>query len=193
MVMVPIGQIERVDPSRVMMRGHAAVTGNEFTYFDPFKWTERRMVIDPGAFASVLDRLPGPLPIHWRHRTGDLQLGETTELREDSRGLYFESSRLFAHTESVDILTVMHGRERTGASILFEFGEVAEDDDGLEHILSFSKLHEIGPSPQGVNPLAYAELVELDSEAKPEPAVAPDSDAAMAAEAYRALAQIRSL
>lgn len=201
MALAPIGQIEVVDPSTVMMRGHAAVTGNEFSYFDPWSWKERLMVIDPGAFASVLSRLGGPLPIHWRHRTIDLQLGETTELREDSTGLYFESDRLFAHTEAIDILTVIDGRQRTGASILFEFGEIAEDDSGVEHILSFSSLHEVGPSPEGANPAAYAELVELATpavERAPEPAAQAQavdavSGAAMASEIYRALAQIRRL
>lgn len=199
MAFAQVGQIEVVDPSTVMMRGYAAITGNEFEYFDPWQWKRRRMTIDPGAFSSVLGRLGDtPLPIHWRHRTCNLQLGETTELGEDDTGLFFGCDKLFTHSEAVDIITTIDGRSHTGASILFEFGEVAEDDDGLEHVLSFSNLFEVGPSPEGANPQAYTELVELPSseqaESEPEPAAASidiSTDAAMAATIYRAAAQLR--
>ncbi len=191
MAMKPRGEIEVVDPNTVTVRGYAAITGVEFNYFDPREWRDRRMIVDPGAFATVLARLDGPLPMHWTHDIFNLQLGETEHLFEDDTGLFF-SGTPFATDAVIDQLTVMAGRAHTGASFIFEFGEVAEDDSGLEHILSFSDLFEVGPTPIGANPDAFAELIERDAgaEEKPEPAAAA-SNAALAAEIYRARALIR--
>jgi len=199
MALKPRAQIEVVDPSTVKLQGYAAITGNEFEYFDPFEWKKRRMMIDPGAFASVLARQAGQqMPVYWSHNVWSLQLGEASELHEDDRGLYFEGIP-FATDETIDILTVMDGRARTGASMLFDFGEIAEDDDGVEHMLSFSAIYEVGPCPEGANPEAYAELVERAADegaaAEPEPAAAPAIDSnpevALAAAIHRATARLR--
>ena len=194
MAMKPRGEIEVIDPNTVMVQGYAAVTGVEFDYFDPREWRQRRMVIDPGAFATVLARLKSPVPMHWSHDLFNLQLGEIAResLAEDDTGLTF-SGVPFATRAVIDQLTVMAGRERTGASFVFEFGEVAEDDDGVDHIMSFSDLFEVGPTPIGANPLAFAELVERsegEEIAEPEP-VAASCDVALAAAIHRARAQIR--
>lgn len=176
-LLVPRGEIEVVDPNQAALRGYAAITGNEFSYFDPYEWRERRMVVDQGAFKSVLERQGGaPLPVYWSHGVLELQLGETLELHEDDKGLFF-SALPFATNAVIDQLTVMYGRSRTGASMLFEFGEVAEDDSGLEHIKSFNDLVEVGPTPVGANPAAFAEVIErTELEAQEQDTDTPDDD-----------------
>ncbi len=189
--MKPRGLIEAVDPNTVLVQGYAATTGVEFTYFDMREWRERQMIIEPGAFASVLLQLDGPLPMHWTHDIFNLQLGETAQLFEDNTGLFF-SGVPFATDAVIDQLTVMAGRAHTGASFMFEFGEITDPVDGVERILSFSDIFEVGPTPIGANPEAFAELVErgADAEEKPEPAAAAN-DAALAAAIHRARAHIR--
>jgi HK97 family phage prohead protease len=193
--LIPRSELQVVDPARTIVRGYAAVFGNEFKHYDFWEGRERTFVIGPGAFKSALERLSGPLPIYWHHETSDLQIGETSRVVEDDFGLYYEG-RLFATTPALDVLAVISGRSRTGASIGFEFGEIAEDDDGVEHMLSFSQLFELGPCPIGANPLAYSELVEADaagddSEAAPVSAVTDAADAALALSIYRAAARMR--
>lgn len=173
----PLSQIEVVDPATVKLRGYPAIFGNEFDYFDWRTWKDRRFVIEPGAFTSVLAKLGNqPVDVYWSHESWRLQLGETSVLRQDSKGLYFESIP-FATTEGIDRLTVIAGRSKTGASLSFEFGEIEEDENGLEHLLSFSAIYEVGPTPIGANPKAYTELVDLDDESESvEPAAEESAD-----------------
>lgn len=198
-------ELEVVDPASVKLRGYAGVFNNVFTYVDPFGFTHKMRIL-PGAFAGVLSRMSEPMPLVWYHQSERVQFGETTELTEDRIGLRFEGVP-FATTEAVDLITAMHGKEsrRFGASFAFDWGEVAEpDDDGIEDIRTFSAVHELGPAPRGVNPLAFAELVPRDAEAlaiddeteePAEPAAiepADEEQAALAAEWYRAAALLRS-
>jgi len=209
MALAPLSQIEVVDPNTVKLRGYAAIFGNEFTWFDDREWRLRKFVVEPGSFASVLERQGGePLDVYWWHQTFKLQLGQTSVLEQDNVGLYFEAP-IFATTEAIDIATVIAGRFRTGASFQFDFGEITEDDDGVEHLHSFSEIYELGPAPKGANPKAYAELVELDDESEtqpeePEPAEEPEpepitdesdeaEEAALAATMWAAVARLRGV
>jgi len=202
MSLTRLADIEVVDPSTVQLRGYAAVTGNKFTQHGVFESTS--YIIEPGAFEAVLGRLDGPLEIFWSHDTHALsgaqkiQVGQTIELREDDHGLYYEGE-LFNSQATAEMLTAIHGRGRIGASFGFDFGEREEDDDGVIHLLSFSKLHELGPTTWGANPRAYSEIVELaSSEKKPELASAPVADIQpvggqdWSAALWRATAELRS-
>lgn len=128
-----------------------------------------------------------------------LQLGEASIVREDDTGLYFEGTP-FATSEVIDQLTVMNGRASTGASMLFEFGEIEEDDAGVEHILSFTQIYEVGPTPEGANPLAYAQLIDREddqaeddqTESLPMAASIPNY-AALAAAIHRATKNLRRI
>lgn len=205
MAFKPISQVEVVDPSTVTIKGYAAVYGNEFKYFDPWTWNERRFIVEPGAFDSALERLGDrKLDVYWSHEMHRVQLGHANILRSDSVGLYFECHP-YPTLEAVEKLTVMDGRLETGASVQFEFGEIAEDDDGVEHLLSFNALYEVGPCPEGANPMAWAKLVERGSaeeEIEPEeadeaePELASDDpslaeEAELAAATWAVLAKLR--
>jgi HK97 family phage prohead protease len=195
-------ELEVVDPASVKLRGYAAVFGNVFS--QGF-WIKHRYKVMPGAFTGVLERLDEPLPVFWSHQQERLQIGETTELKQDSKGLYFEANP-FNTEDSLDVLAVMNSKEsqRVQASFAFDFGEVIEDDEGIEEIHSFSRLYELGPTTWGANPLAFAELVPRDAEAlaiddeteKPaEPAAiepADEEQAALAADWWQAVAMLRS-
>lgn len=196
-------QIEVIDPNTVKLRGYAAIFGNTFKYFDWREWKVRTLRIVQGAFTSVLERLGDePLDTYWKHHTCCLQLGQTSVLRQDDVGLYYESP-VFATREAIDTLTVIDGRGRTGGSFSFEFGEVApvDGEDGVEELLSFSELYELGPCPVGANPLAYTQIVDLDSEEDEEPASVPEpineepepaeSDAELAAATWALVAHLR--
>lgn len=195
MAYAPMGQIEVVDPSTVTLSGYATISGVQFSYFDPYQMKVRRMQFDRGAFTGWLERNAGaPLDVHWRHGVDNYQIGETTELAEDDRGLRF-SAKPIATSEGVNALTAMAGRSRTGASLIFDFGDPVKDRNGVEHIVDVQDVFEVGPTPTGVNPHAFARLSERGAEESTEevqPAPAAH-DAALAAEIYRALAQIRSI
>jgi len=198
MAFAPIGEIEVVDPSTVVLSGYATITGVQFTYFDPYEFRLRRMQFDRGAFTNWLDRNNGaPLPVHWSHGLDNFQIAETTDLVEDDRGLRFESTPI-ASSVGIDALTVIAGRRRTGASLVFDFGDTVEDSDGVEHIVDVVDVIELGPTPRGVNPHAFAVLIDRAAEEnQPAPAteaqISTDTGAALAAEIYRAIAHIRSL
>jgi HK97 family phage prohead protease len=184
-----------VDPESVKLRGYAAVFNN---VFKQGLWIQHLYKVMPGAFTGVLSRLSEPLPVFWAHQQERFQIGETTELRQDEHGLYYEA-KPFANSDSLDALNTIHGREggRIQASFSFDFGEVIETDEGVEEIHSFSAIHEVGPATWGANPLAYTELVPLDaaSDTVPaEPAIQPAEPeaAAMAAALWRATALLRS-
>lgn len=206
------GDLQVIDPASVLLRGYAAVFGNVFKQ-ENF-WSTHRYRVMPGAFKGVLERMNGePLPGFFSHLYHDRpQIAETTVLREDSRGLYFEA-QTFATAEALDVLTVIDGRasKRIGASFSFDFGEIIETDDGIEEIFSFTEIHELGPTTWGANPLAYAEIVPREAAAEDtepaEEAAAPVEAAAAAgditsaavaalsldAAAWRATAQLRSI
>jgi len=198
--------IEAVNPASVKLRGYAGVFNNVFTYTEPFWGIKHKMRMLPGAFTGVLERLSEPVPLVWYHQSERVQFGETTELVEDNIGLRFEAVP-FATTEAVDLITAMHSKKtrQFGASFAFDWGEVADpDDDGIEDIRTFSAVHELGPAPRGVNPLAFAELVPRDAEAlaaddeteePAEPAAiepASEEQAALAADWWQAVAMLRS-
>jgi HK97 family phage prohead protease len=190
-----------VDPESVKLRGYAAVFNN---VFKQGLWIQHLYKVMPGAFTGVLSRLSEPLPVFWAHQQERFQIGETTELRQDEHGLYYEA-KPFVNSDSLDALNTINGREgqRIQASFAFEFGEIVETDEGVEEIHSFSAIHEVGPATWGANPLAYTELVPLDaaSDTEPvaEPAIQPaDAEAVAAAAAANAAwwqltAQLRSM
>jgi HK97 family phage prohead protease len=162
-------ELQVVDPESVKLRGYAAVFNNVFS--QGF-WIKHRYMVMPGAFTEVLERIKEPLPVFWSHQSERLQIGETTELREDDYGLYYEATP-FATQDSLDVLAVINGRQdqRIQASFAFDFGEIIEDEDtGIEEIHSFAKLHEVGPTTWGANPLAYTEIVPRDAAADTAPA-----------------------
>lgn len=197
MAFAPMGSIEVVDPSTVTLSGYATISGVKFSYLDPYQMRVRQMQFDRGAFSGWLARNAGaPLPVHWRHGLENFQIAETTELEEDDKGLRFSAAPM-ATSEGINALTAMAGRARTGASLIFDFGDTTEDRFGVEHIVDVRDVFEVGPTPNGVNPHAFSrlsergeEVTEPETESEPAPA-APG--AALAAEIYRALAHIRSL
>lgn len=201
MAFAPQSQIEVIDPSTVKLRGYAAIFGNEFKYFDWREWKVRTFRIPQGAFSSVLERLAGqPLDVYWCHQTCYLQLGQTQVLKQDDVGLYYESEP-FTTSKVIDTLGVIDGRDKTGASFSFEFGEIAPaaDDDEVEELLSFSEIYELGPCPCGCNPRAYTEMVERDAEEEPAATPEPineepepaESDAELAASTWALVAHLR--
>lgn len=193
----PLEQILFVDPSTVRIAGYASVSGVPFKFVDLWEMRIRDMVVDRGAFKNWLSHNGNnPIPIHWAHETFKFQIGETERIYEDKHGLAFEG-RAVVNTGAVDALTTMAGRSKVGASLILDFGETVTDKKGLEHIVDVADVWEMGPCPQGVNPAAYATLVEVSSEeaAAPAPAMA-DVDregAAMAAEIYRTIARLRRI
>ena len=52
-------------------------------------------------------------------------------------------------------------RERCACSISFDPGEIIDDNDGVEHILSVSSLMELGPCLKGACAGAYVEVFPL--------------------------------
>ena len=193
MAYTPRSQIEVVDPGTVKLRGYAAVTGVEFAYLDPYEERLRHMMFKPGAFSGVLRSLKGaPVEIHWRHETSRYQLGQTTKLVEDERGLYFEAVP-FASTDAIDALATMDQRARTGASVGVAFGKIVRDRaSGLERIDTVAALAEISATPVGVIRQAYTEIVDA-GEAEAAPALQSFTAARVAAEINRAAAQIRRI
>jgi len=192
MAFAPLGQIEVVDPSTVTLSGYATITGVEFAYADPYQQRVRMMRFEPGAFANWLKRNDGaPLPVHWQHGLDKFQIAETTDVHEDARGLSY-TARPIATSQGIDACTAMAGRERTAASLVFDFGNPIEDRFGVEHIVDVVRVAELGPSSSGVNPHAFSKLTER-SDSSEEPEASTDTSAALAAEIYRALAHLRSI
>lgn len=202
--LIPRADLRIVDPESVKLRGYAAIFGNVFKQSS--FWGTTRYKVLPGAFDGALERLGDkPLEVFWNHNSQHIQIGETTERKVDARGFYFEATP-FVTAESLDVLGAINGRanKRIGASFSFDFGEVIEDDDGVEVIHSFTAIHELGPTTWGANPLAYAELVPRDAADETKPAAEPtpategdiipaDAEAmAMAAALWRATANLRS-
>jgi HK97 family phage prohead protease len=196
MALAPKGQIQVVDPSTVTLSGYATITGVPFSYFDPYERRTRRLQFDRGAFRGWLRENAGqPLPVHWRHGVDNFPIADTTQIREDDRGLFYSATPINT-SEAVDALTYMASRKRTGASLILDFGDTKERH-GIEHITKVEWVAEIGPSPMGANPYAFTQMSErAESEQPPEPAAAPVADsqqAAMAAMIYRAMAHLRRL
>lgn len=194
MALAPIGQIQVVDPSTVRLSGYATITGVPFSYVDPYQGRRRTLQFDRGAFDAWLSDNGGDvLPIYWSHRSDRYQIGETTHVSEDAQGLRFEGDAI-ATSDAIDALTTMARRRHTGASLHLDFEPPKKDRYGVEHIAHVTDVYELGPTPVGANPAAYAVMIERDAEtnSNPEPAaVSVATDAAIAATIYRAAARLR--
>jgi HK97 family phage prohead protease len=150
--LIKLADIELVDLKKYGVRGYASVTDVLVPGF--------REVVEPGAFGSVLSRIDR-LPITYNHDLWDrLQIGYTTYLAEDDTGLYFEGLPV-PTLHAAFTLSSIGAMGRMPASFMFRAGETWADDDGINHIESFSDVIELGPVIIGANPRAYIELMPI--------------------------------
>lgn len=73
-------------------------------------------VVVPGAFADSIRETGGRVPVLWQHDTKE-PIGFTTELREDSRGLYFRANLVLDVQRAREALALVRAGAINGVSI----------------------------------------------------------------------------
>ncbi|WP_431785372.1 HK97 family phage prohead protease [Microbacterium maritypicum] len=140
------------DDDSGLFQAYASVFNNVDSYGD--------MVI-PGAFLESLREYGSKgqgIPLYWRHRMDDpfMNLGATTEAREDNHGLWTESQLDLTNETAQQVYKLLkEGRVRQ-MSFAYDILEAAwverkPEDGGSYYELRKLRIHEISIVPVGAN------------------------------------------
>ena len=132
-------------------------------------------IVEPGAFERTIKDKQGMVPILSQHRH-DKEIGMTTELMEDGKGLFFKG-QLYVKQSDDDMYVPeaqseyakMKYRQKLGKPMPMSFGfEIQDaeiDDDGIRHLKDLD-LWEISPVTFPAQPLASVSSVKSYAQEK---------------------------
>lgn len=140
------------DDDSGLFQAYASVFNNVDSYGD--------MVI-PGAFIDSLKEYGSQgqgIPLYWRHRMDDpfMNLGATTEAREDDKGLWTESQLDLTNETAMQVYKLLKEERVRQMSFAYDILEAAwverkPEDGGSYYELRKLRIHEISIVPVGAN------------------------------------------
>jgi uncharacterized protein len=150
-------------------------------------------IVRPGAFKRSLEHWAGtdaPIPVYWSHRLDDptMNIGEVIDAEEltggeksipgwankwvqDNGGLYIKA-KLDDFGMGAQVRHLMKQRRVKQFSFTYDVITEQRSKDNESNELLDLHLHEVGPTPLGMNPLT--ELISA-KKAEPDPPPEPDS------------------
>jgi phage head maturation protease len=149
-------------------------------------------VVMPGAFVKSLEHWKStgnPIPIYWSHRmdSPEYNIGAVTEAREleggdpaipewanehvKANGGLYVKGKLDDHDVGKRVSYLLKNRRVTQFSFSYDVLRETKSKSGDANELHEVWLHEVGPTPLGMNPLT--ELIAAKSQPNPDPPPGP--------------------